>query len=137
MKKKIYLAIPFSGMEELSYKAANETAAELIKQGNIVFSPITHSYPLWKTERMAHTYDVWLEQDRAFVEWCDEVYLVIPNGDSTIVEKSKGVRMELNWAKELNKPIKHIIYDSNDNSVEEINLKEMINAINKGGIVII
>ena len=48
MKKKIYLAIPFSGIEEKSFKAATEIAGLLISKGYIVFSPITHSHPINK-----------------------------------------------------------------------------------------
>ena len=33
MKRKIYLAIPYTGYEELSFDLANIVAAELIKEG--------------------------------------------------------------------------------------------------------
>ena len=44
--KKIYLAIPYSGHIEKSFRLANEIAAELIQKGFIVFSPISMSHPI-------------------------------------------------------------------------------------------
>lgn len=112
-KKKIYLAIPFSGIEDISFKVANEVASLLIATGEYyVFSPISHSYPIWKTEMVPHTYDVWLGQDEEFVRWCDEVYVINIVGFEGLerIEKSKGVQIELGWAKEQDKNIKIINY---------------------------
>ena len=43
---KIYLAIPYSGMAEESFRIANEVSAKLMNEGHIVFSPISHSHPI-------------------------------------------------------------------------------------------
>lgn len=108
--KKIYLAIPYSGIEEESYQAANKVAAKLIADGNIVFSPITHSHPI-KLGITQNTYETWLAQDKAFVDWADEIYIVILckgldcEYGITKVENSKGVQAEIAWANEQNKPI--------------------------------
>jgi uncharacterized protein DUF1937 len=110
---KIYLAIPFSGIEELSFKCANEVASLLIKQGYYVFSPISHSYPIWKTEMVEHTYDVWLTQDKVFVEWADEVFVVNIVGHEGLerIEKSTGVQKELTWADDWSKKVSIINYN--------------------------
>lgn len=123
IEKKIYLAIPFSGIEETSFICANEAASLLIAQGHYVFSPISHSYPIWKTNLVPHTYDVWMRQDRAFVEWCEEVWVVIIEGakfnGQERVDASKGVQIELGWAKELGKTIRYIHYDLLDRTINE------------------
>lgn len=115
MGLKIYLAIPFSSIEDLSFKCANEVASLLIKEGYFVFSPISHSYPIWKTEMVEHTYEVWLTLDKVFVDWCEEVWIVNIIEDNLdgldLIEHSKGVQTELAWAKEQGKKVKVISYN--------------------------
>ena len=116
--KKIYLAIPFIGMgEDLSFKCANEVAALLIIKGMFIFSPISHSYPIWKTGLVGHTHEIWLPFDKPFVDWCDELFIinVIDNNIKDgleLIKNSKGVQQEIIWAKEQNKPIKIINYNT-------------------------
>lgn len=111
--KKIYLAIPFSNLEELSFQCANEVASLLIGQGHYVYSPISHSYPIWHTTLVPHTYDVWLRLDSEFVRWSEWVYVVniVGHNGSRLIEESKGVQMELGWAKEQNKGIVEVFYN--------------------------
>lgn len=120
--KKIYLAIPYSGMEDVSYKAANEVAALLIGEGFCVFSPISHSQPIWKAGIgvVEHSWEVWMEQDKEFVKWCDAVYvieLVNLNGVG-LIYKSKGVMQEIEWASEFNKELKMIKYNTETKQLE-------------------
>ena len=100
---KIYLAIPFSGYEKVSFKTANRLAAYLIDKHYIVFSPISHSYPIsfWCKK---NDHDLWLKQDKAFVDWCDELWVVKLEG----WQESKGVRQELRWAHERKIPVRII-----------------------------
>ena len=44
--KLVYLALPFTAHPEKSFEIANKVAAKLMEQGVIVFSPISHSYPI-------------------------------------------------------------------------------------------
>jgi nucleoside 2-deoxyribosyltransferase len=111
--KKVYLAIPYSRIEDLSHAVANDVSALLIGQGCIVFSPISHSHPIWKTGMAKHPHSVWMEQDKAFVDWAEEIYVVnIVHADGErLIRESKGVQMELAWAREQGKPITTIHYD--------------------------
>jgi nucleoside 2-deoxyribosyltransferase len=114
--KKVYLAIPYTNLEEISYKAANEVAAMLIAQKICVFSPISHSHPIWEAGDgiVENDHDTWMKQDRNFVEWCDAVYvieLVNLNG-AGLIYKSKGVMQEIEWAKNFNKELKMIKYNT-------------------------
>jgi len=110
-KKKIYLAIPYTLVEMKSFSTANKIAHDLIEDGNIVFSPISHSHPIWLEGMKVLGADVWLEQDKEFVKWCDELHVVVlkkPYKGLDLIKKSKGIQLELKWAKQYKKPIKYI-----------------------------
>jgi hypothetical protein len=121
MNKKIYLAIPFSGIEDLSFKCANEVASLLISKGYHVFSPISHSYPIWNTKMVPHTYEVWLNLDKVFVEWCEEIWVVNITNINGLerIEKSFGVQQEIKWANEQSKPVKIINYNPETKKIDE------------------
>jgi hypothetical protein len=120
--KKVYLAIPYTNLQEISYKAANEVAAMLIAQKICVFSPISHSHPVWKAGIgiVEHSWEVWMEQDKEFVQWCDEVWVIeLINHDGLgLIFKSKGVQQEIMWAEEFNKPYKLIKYNTKTKQLE-------------------
>lgn len=108
--KKIYLAIPYTGMARKSFKACNIIAGQLIDKGHFVFSPISHSHPIWEACNRRHDYKVWLRQDFQFVKWADEIYVVVVNGKWGIkkISTSRGVKRELGWAKRFGKKVKYI-----------------------------
>ena len=106
--KKIYLAIPYSGMEQSSYDQATFATSQIINQYMInVFSPITHSHPLVKYGAKG-TWDYWQNIDYQFIDWCDEVWVLIPKEGRDKIEKSTGVQAEIKYAKETGKPVKFI-----------------------------
>jgi nucleoside 2-deoxyribosyltransferase len=111
--KKIYLAIPYTFNPDLSFKIANEVSADLMSAGNVVFSPISHSHHIadFLPVNLKTDSHWWMTQDLPLVEWSDEVHVVcIGEMGSELIEKSKGVSMELQHAKKLGKPIKVITY---------------------------
>lgn len=106
--KKVYLAIPYSGMEQSSYEQATAATAEIINEQEInVFSPITHSHPLVRYGAKG-TWDYWQKIDYQFIDWADEVWVLIPKEGRERVEKSTGVQAEIKYAKETDKPVKYI-----------------------------
>ena len=113
MPKKIYLAIPYTFNPDLSHKIANEVSAKLMAQGNLVFSPISHSHHIadFLPKHIRTDSDWWMAQDLPFVEWADEVHIVtIGHGGHYLIEQSKGVRAEIEHARKHNKPIIEITY---------------------------
>ena len=46
MRRKIYLATAYTGYEKKSFDIANKVAAQFIKEGHFVFSPISMSHPI-------------------------------------------------------------------------------------------
>jgi hypothetical protein len=102
--KKIYLAVPYSVDPNHGYLLANNKAAELMLQGNVVFSPISHSHPIARQCKLPLDHDFWIQQDLPFIEWCDEVcVLQLPCWG-----KSKGIKAEIEYATKIGKPIKYI-----------------------------
>ncbi len=106
--KKVYLAIPYTGMEESSYMQATSTTAKLISIYKInVLSPITHSHPLTKYG-LEGTWDFWQQIDLQFIDWCDEVWVLIPDEGIDKIKQSTGVQSEIEYANKNNKPVKYI-----------------------------
>lgn len=113
MSKKIYLAIPYTFNPKLSHKIANEVAAKLMSEGHVVFSPISHSHIIADhlPVELRTDSEWWMQQDLPFVDWCDELHVVIIGEfGHDLIENSKGVRMEWKRAIEKRKPIKLIHY---------------------------
>jgi len=110
MKKIIYLACPYTSCEpqvmESRYKAVTEMAARLIKEGKIIFSPITMTHPLDKLLADGDTLgsDYWLDFDEAFMDACQELYVYKLDG----WEESSGILREIAFFETSNKPITYI-----------------------------
>jgi hypothetical protein len=110
--KKVYLAIPYSGMEQSSYGQATAATAQIINKYEInVFSPITHSHPLTK-HGVKGTWDYWQKIDFQYIDWCDEVWVLVPTEGEDRVKKSVGVQAEIEYARNSGKLVKYITADS-------------------------
>lgn len=101
---KIYLAIPYTGIEEKSFEIANKVAGELIKEGHVVFSPISMCHPIAVTCGLPTEYKYWREFDYAYLKFCDKLIVVTLDG----WRDSMGVTKEIQIAKDLLKPIDFI-----------------------------
>ena len=105
---KIYLAAPYSHRYKPirinRVEQINKAAADLMRQGHIVFSPISHSHYIAEQESLPLNFDFWSKQDYEFIKWCDAIYiLMLPGWD-----KSKGVLEEIKFAESLNKQVRYI-----------------------------
>lgn len=104
MDKIIYLASPYShsdpAVRQARYEKACQIVAFLIQKGYLVFSPIVHSHPCTHYGLPTdHTF--WDRYDRAFLERCDELWILAIDG----WQISKGIHAEIQMAKEFSKPI--------------------------------
>lgn len=120
---KIYLAIPYSGIEEQYFQIANHVAHLLMQQGHIVYSPITHNHPIAKAHGLPTGWDFWKEFDTVFIDWCDIVYVTCIYGNMhksalQLIQESKGVCAEIEIAKELNKSVKYFNYYDGKEQIE-------------------
>lgn len=96
--KRIYLAIPYTGMEEKSFETVNRIAGGLMSDGNLVFSPISHSHPIAELCDLPGDHDYWRAWNESFlVNWADEVHVVMVDGWL----ESSGVQWEIKRANEL------------------------------------
>ena len=106
--KRVYLACPYSHPEkkvrEWRVKQADMKAAELMEQGNLVFSPLSHSHPISHHCEVDPTdHDFWLRQDLWILDICDEMHILCLDGWSS----SMGIQTEIHRAVELMLPVVH------------------------------
>lgn len=103
--KKIYLATPYSHPDPdvriERFESVNKVAADLMNEGHLVFSPISHTHPIALAGDLPKGWEFWKEYDRTFIEWCDEVHILMLDG----WEDSKGVTGEKHIAREMGKPV--------------------------------
>lgn len=107
--KKIYLAVPYSGMEESSYAQVTVATAKLIEKGGLnVLSPITHSHPLTKVDgvKIPGDWGYWETVDKQFIDWADEVWALVPVEGKEKVKESTGVTAELKYAMNKGKKVR-------------------------------
>ena len=107
---KVYLCIPYSGMEESSYLQANLGTVAVLENGHNVYSPITHSHPLTKlTEnKLPGNWEFWSAIDYQFIDWADELWVLIPTEGEERVLNSTGVQAEIKYAIEKGKSVKYM-----------------------------
>jgi hypothetical protein len=107
----VYLACPYTDPDPAVRKARFETAtaaaADLIRAGHIVYSPITMTHPIDVVLAGASNTlgsDYWVAFDEAFMEICSEMIVVQADG----WERSSGVRREIAFFKERKRPIRFV-----------------------------
>lgn len=106
---KVYLAAPYTSdnpkIVEYRVSMINKAAADLMKIGHIVFSPISHSHLIAMQESLPTTFDFWQKQNHAFIDWCDIVVVLCLPGRTA----SKGVNDEIRYADDILKPIMSMV----------------------------
>ena len=106
MQRRIYLASPYtspdSKVREVRYLAACTVAAEIMKKGNLVFSPIAHSHVLAKKYQLPGHFDFWQNWCLSFLRhWATHFCILdMPGWD-----ESKGIAAEKLVAEELGLPV--------------------------------
>jgi len=105
VKPLLYVASPYSHPDPevrlARYWAAVKKAAELMKAGNNVFSPISHTHEIGLILGDAVDHDFWLSQDRAILRHCDKLVVLLLPGWS----ESKGVAEEIAFARVIGIPV--------------------------------
>jgi hypothetical protein len=105
---KIYLATPYShkdpAVRESRFNAINRVAARLMKEGHVVFSPISHSHHIAIAGDTPMGFDFWESQDESFIDWCDVMFVYKAPG----WEDSIGVGAEIDMALNAGKPVQFI-----------------------------
>jgi len=98
----IYLGGPYThddpDVRAFRFRKLTEKAGELMKAGHVVFSPITHGYPIEQHCSMPGDWEFWREQCMSFVDgWAEEMHILMLPGWA----ESVGVTAEIERAKQL------------------------------------
>jgi len=101
----IYLAIPYSHTNSYVVYLRSEIVlrahAEFIKEGHIIFSPITQSHILAERFELPKDFEFWSRIDFAILDKADELWVIAIEGWET----SRGVQAEIERARSNKIPI--------------------------------
>jgi len=101
----VYLASPYSSpdgnVRNQRFEAACRVAAEMIRAGHSVLSPIAHSVPICSHGNLPEDWAFWESVDRDLLSKCDRMVVLALSG----WHESRGVRAEIEIARELSLPI--------------------------------
>ena len=107
----VYLACPYTDPDPAVRKArfdvATVVAADFIREGRIVYSPITMTHPIDIVIAGASNTlgsDFWVAFDEAFMEMCSEIVVIRLEG----WQKSRGITREIAYFKDHKKPIRYM-----------------------------
>lgn len=120
--KKIYLALPYSHSDpqvrEVRYGTATGVAAYLMKQGAVVFSPITYGHQICRYG-IDTSFKRWSELDYPMIAWADELWLLELAGHDI----SFGVQEELKHAELVGTKIVRIAQNDISNFLSDTSLQ--------------
>ena len=101
-----YLASPYNDpdprIKERRYQKICQLAANLIKEGYHIFSPISHNCTLiYQDEELKNGWDLWSRYDELLLNQCEQLLVAKMEGWT----RSQGVSAEIAMAKALKMPI--------------------------------
>lgn len=103
----IYLASPYSHpdkvIRERRFHQVCRAAADLIRSGEVVFSPIAHSHVI-AAHGLPSNWQFWERLDWKQLAWCKEVVVLMLDG----WRESEGVQREIRIATGLRKPVRYL-----------------------------
>ena len=97
----IYLAAPYSAHPEYTWWYTLKRTAQLIQEGRVVFSPITHSHEMAIRFDLPGDFEFWAKQDKVFIDRCKEILVIAMPGWETSV----GVEAEIKYALSIGKKV--------------------------------
>jgi hypothetical protein len=110
MIKLSYLAAPYSHkehyMQVARFWAINAVAADYMRRGEYIFSPISHTHPIAEAGELLKDWEYWAEYDSRMISVCNEMLVLTLDG----WKESVGVTAEIKIAEGLHIPIWYIEY---------------------------
>ena len=104
----VYLASPYSGtveQREQRFVAVCKVAADRMKDGDVIFSPIAHGHAIEQHMGGIQSHQFWMDQCFAMLRSADMlVVLCLPGW-----RDSKGVALEIEFAKNNNIPCAFVV----------------------------
>ena len=111
----IYLASPYShpdaNVRHARYEAACQKAAEMMRDGRLVYSPIVHSHPLGELG-LPGDWPFWAEHNRRMLGVCSGLVVLQLSG----WERSRGVAEEIRIAETIGLPTQFELLAARDAS---------------------
>jgi len=108
----VYLATPYShpdaSVREHRFREVNRVAGDMMRRGEHVFSPISHTHPIALACDLPKGWEFWEAYDRAMMKACGRVVVLMQHG----WEASVGVQSEITIARELGLPIEFMVHDA-------------------------
>lgn len=109
MKKTlIYLATPYSDpdpdVRQRRFDVVNRVAADLMRDGLHIFSPISHTHPIALVGDLPKGWEFWQQYDRAIIACCCKLIVLRQPG----WEDSVGVKVEIGIAREVGIPVEYL-----------------------------
>lgn len=103
----IFVSSPYTHSDPLvvedRYEKVLEFTAKKITEGYVIYSPIVHCHSLALKYDLPKEFAFWERFDKAMIDACQEVWVLCLPGWSS----SNGVAMELQHARDMDKPIKY------------------------------
>lgn len=110
MSKRIYLAAPYSHADNdvraYRFSAVTWVAGELMRQGDVVYSPLTAGHVISTAVDLPSDWEFWRTSCLSYLEeWATALYVLRLAG----WDMSTGVAAETDAARRLRLPIVHIL----------------------------
>jgi hypothetical protein len=103
----IYLATPYShpdaAVMERRFREVTRVAGDMMRRGDLVFSPISHTHPIALVCDLPKGWDYWQSFDKTMLRACGRVVVLMQDG----WEESVGVRAEIAMAQEMGIPVEY------------------------------
>ena len=107
----VYLATPYSHpdaeVREHRFREVNRVAGDMMRRGEHVFSPISHTHPIALAGDLPKGWDFWEQYDREMIAACSELWVLTMDG----WKESRGVTAEINIAHEIGRPVKYVMVE--------------------------
>jgi hypothetical protein len=101
----IYLCSPYSHpdpfVREDRYLRTMQAVVHLMKQKEVVFSPIVHCHEIAKIADLPKDVDFWWEYNKGMIDVCTKVFYLRIEGWT----QSKGLIREIDYAYEIGKKV--------------------------------
>lgn len=111
-KPLTYLAIPYSHKSPLvrqsRFEIANRIAGDLMRNGHIVFSPISHTHPIAQQCNLPKDWSYWERFDSAYLSLSKKLVVVCIDG----WKESIGVQAEIKIAESFGIDIEYIFLNN-------------------------
>lgn len=112
MKGFVYLAGPYTSNDEnvriARFNLLTKKAADLMLQGYVVYSPITHGHTIAEKYKLPVDFDWWRKQCFEMLRHSSKLFILRLPG----YQESIGVSEEITLALKLNIPIEYVDHES-------------------------